>query len=113
MPGINIQILIAAVLGVLLGWWVSGLADTSTTREVVLYSSGIVGGIFIDLLKMVLIPLVFTSIAVGIANLQAHHQVHRVWMTTLGFFVVSTSLAMLLALRFVRPGPLALSAKKA
>ena len=98
MPGINIQILIAAVLGVLLGWWVSGLADTSTTREVVLYSSGIVGGIFIDLLKMVLIPLVFTSIAVGIANLQAHHQVHRVWMTTLGFFVVSTSLAMLLAL---------------
>ena len=107
MPGINIQILIAAVLGVLLGWWVSGLADASATREVILYSSGIVGGIFIDLLKMVLIPLVFTSIAVGIANLQAHRQVHRVWMTTLGFFVVSTSLAMLLALtaaNIVKPG---------
>src|SRR5690606_13471011 len=52
----------------------------------------------IDLLKMVLIPLVFTSIVVGIANLQAHRQVHRVWMTTLGFFVVSTSCALLLAL---------------
>lgn len=98
MPGINVQILVAAVLGILLGWWVSGLADTSATRDVVLYTSGIVGGIFIDLLKMVLIPLVFTSIAVGIANLQAHHQVHRVWMTTLGYFAVSTSLAMLLAL---------------
>jgi Na+/H+-dicarboxylate symporters len=98
MPGINVQILIAAVLGVLLGWWVSGLSDVSATREVVLYASDVIGGVFIDLLKMVLIPLVFTSIVVGIANLQAHRQVHRVWMTTLGFFVVSTSCAMLLAL---------------
>lgn len=98
MPSINVQILIAAVLGVFIGWWISGLADVSITREVVLYTSDVVGGIFIDLLRMVLIPLVFTSIAVGIANLQAHHQVHRVWLTTLGFFFVSTSCAMALAL---------------
>jgi Na+/H+-dicarboxylate symporter len=98
MPSVNVQILIAAVLGVLLGWWVSGLGDDSSTRAAVLYSSTMVGGIFIDLLKMVLIPLVFTSIAVGVANLQAHHQVHRVWITTLGFFITSTSAAMVLAL---------------
>lgn len=98
MPSVNVQILIAAVLGVLLGWWVSGLGDDSSTRATVLYGSTMVGGIFIDLLKMVLIPLVFTSIAVGVANLQAHHQVHRVWITTLGFFITSTSAAMVLAL---------------
>lgn len=98
MPGLNVQILIAAVLGVLVGWWVSGLSDVSATREAVLYTSDLVGGVFIDLLKMVLIPLVFTSIVVGIANLQAHRQVHRVWTTTLGFFVFSTGCAMVLAL---------------
>lgn len=98
MPSLNVQILIASVLGVVLGMGLSGLADDSTVKTTVLYSSNIVGGIFIDLLKMVLIPLVFTSIAVGVANLQAHHQAHRVWGTTLIYFFTSTSLAMLLAL---------------
>lgn len=98
MPSINVQILTASILGVVLGMCLSGMADDSVVRTTVLYSSNIVGGIFIDLLKMVLIPLVFTSIAVGVANSQAHHQAHRVWGTTLIYFFTSTSLAMLLAL---------------
>ena len=56
------------------------------------------GTLFIDLLKMILIPLVFTSIAVGIANLQAHKQVHRVWITTLSFFVASMAIAIVLGM---------------
>ena len=55
-------------------------------------AAGLVGNLFIDLLKMVLIPLVFTSIAVGVANLRAHRQMHRVWIATLGFFVLSMSI---------------------
>lgn len=98
MPSLNTQIVIAAVLGLLLGSYISGLGDDSTTREYVLYGSGIVGNLFIDLLKMVLIPLVFTSIVVGVANLQRHHQAQRVWKYTLVFFVSSMGLAMILAL---------------
>jgi len=51
-----------------------------------LYVSDLVGTLFIDLLKMVLVPLVFCSIAVGIANLRKHQQIHRVWISTLLFF---------------------------
>ena len=94
---LNSQIFMGAALGLLIGWGMAGAPDTPA-REGILYASDLVGGIFIDLLKMVLIPLVFTSIAVGIANLQAHKQIHRVWITTLVFFTITTTLAVTLAL---------------
>ena len=98
MPSLNIQILIAACLGVLVGWLVGGLPADDSLREGVLYASQLVGSVFVGMLRMILIPLVFTSIVVGVANLQAHHQVGRVWKVTLAYFVLTLSLAMLLAL---------------
>ena len=103
---LNAQIFMGTALGLLIGWGMTDAPD-SAVRDGILYTSDIVGGIFIDLLKMVLIPLVFTSIAVGIANLQAHKQIHRVWITTLVFFVFTMMIAVLLALIFsniFRPG---------
>lgn len=107
VPSLNLQILIAACLGILIGLGTGALPDDAGLREGVLYASTLVGSIFIGLLKMVLVPLVFTSIAVGVANLRQHQQVHRVWISTLVYFTLTTSLAMLLALvaaNLVRPG---------
>ena len=42
----------------------------STAAQAGLYLAELVGTLFIDMLKMVMIPLVFTSIAVGVANLR-------------------------------------------
>jgi Na+/H+-dicarboxylate symporter len=103
---LNAQIFMGAALGVLIGWGMTGAPDTPV-RSGILYTSDLVGDVFIDLLKMVLIPLVFTSIAVGIANLQAHKQIHRVWMTTLAFFILTVSIAVLMALvisNIAKPG---------
>lgn len=63
-----------------------------------LYLAELVGGVFIDLLKMVLVPLVFTSIAVGVANLRMHHQIHRVWVTTLLFSLTTMALSVSLGI---------------
>lgn len=107
MPSLNTQILIAALLGLLLGSWVSILGDDSLTKGYLLYGTGIIGNVFVDLLKMVMIPLIFTSIVVGVANLQAHHQARRVWQYTLVFFISSMALAMIVALvasNIVKPG---------
>lgn len=98
MPSLNRLIFVAAGLGVLIGLLLSGMPQENELRSGVLYGSTLVGAVFIGLLKMVLIPLVFTSIVVGVASLQAHHQVHRVWITTLLYFMLTTGLAMLLAL---------------
>ena len=98
MPSLNRLIFIAAAIGVLVGWLIGLLPDDAGLRGGVLYASTLIGAVFVGLLKMVLIPLIFTSIVVGVASLQAHHQVHRVWITTLLFFALTTALAMLLAL---------------
>jgi Na+/H+-dicarboxylate symporter len=69
-----------------------------TSKKAILYSAGLVGSLFIGLLKMVLIPLVFSSIVVGVANLRAHQQMHRVWQITVLCFACTTSLAIILGL---------------
>ncbi len=107
MPSLNRLIFIAAGIGILVGWLLGLLPQEAGLRDGVLYASTLVGAVFIGLLKMILIPLVFTSIVVGVASLQAHHQVHRVWITTLLYFMLTSALAMLLALvvaNVLKPG---------
>jgi Na+/H+-dicarboxylate symporter len=107
LPSLNTQILLGALLGVAGGLGLSAIGKDAPFTQNTLYVTGLIGTLFIDLLKMVLIPLVFTSIAVGVANLRAHRQMHRVWVATLGFFVVSMSIAILLGLgaaNLFRPG---------
>ncbi|ODT81744.1 MAG: glutamate:proton symporter [Nitrosomonadales bacterium SCN 54-20] len=104
---LNTQILWGVFAGLFLGLGLSLLDEESTTFQAGLYGAELLGTLFIDLLKMVLIPLVFTSIAVGVANLRVHQQMHKVWKATLGFFLLSMALAVLLGLtaaNIVRPG---------
>jgi Na+/H+-dicarboxylate symporter len=104
---LNAQILFGVVAGILLGLGFSGLGQESAVARNGLYIAGLIGTLFIDLLKMVLIPLVFTSIAVGVANLRAHHQMHSVWKATLGFFLFTMAVAVMLGLtaaNLFRPG---------
>lgn len=106
-PSLNTQILIAALLGIGLGVLFSGKPEGSPLLASSLYFANIIGTLFIDLLKMILIPLVFCSITVGIANLRQHHQMNRVWISTLIFFVSSMAIAMMVALlagNYFKPG---------
>ncbi len=95
---LNVQILLGALAGVGLGIWLSYLGPAVALTQQGLFAAGLVGMVFVDLLKMILVPLVFTSIVVGVANLRAHHQMHRVWLTTLGFFILSMAMAIVLGL---------------
>ena len=107
LPSLNLQILIGAVFGVLVGIYFHGLgADTPLVKNS-LYVSGLIGTLFIDLLKMILIPLVFCSIAVGIANLRQHSQMHKVWVSTLLFFMFTMAIAITLGMAaslYFKPG---------
>lgn len=98
LRSLNQQIFIAALLGVLIGLGFGAARPETPGVTVGLYLAGLVGNLFVDLLKMVLVPLVFASIAVGVANLGQHRQLHRVWVATLGFFVFSMALAIVLGL---------------
>ena len=107
LPSLNIQILIAAVVGVTVGLYFHGLGAQNTFVAGSLYAADLIGTLFIDLLKMILIPLVFCSIAVGIANLRQHQQMHKVWISTLVFFAFTMAIAITLGMaasNYFKPG---------
>lgn len=95
---LNIQIFFGTLAGLLLGLLFVSVGAESAINRQGLFVVKLAGNVFIDLLKMVLVPLVFTSIAVGIANLRAHQQMHRVWQSTLAFFVLSMVVAIVLGM---------------
>lgn len=95
---LNNQILLAAVLGIGGGMLLHGFGTTQGNAIQLLYGADLIGKIFIGLLKMVLMPLIFCSIVVGVANLRLHQQIHRVWKVTLGMFLSTMAIAVLIAL---------------
>ena len=95
---INTQILLGAVLGILAGAYAHHLGQQSSLVQNGVYLASMVGGVFIDLLKMLLVPLVFCSITVGIANLSQHQQAQRVWQSTLIFFFATMAIAIVLGM---------------
>ena len=95
---LNSQIFLGALVGVGLGLSFAQIGVEISAVKQAIEVCHLLGTLFIDLLKMVLVPLVFTSIAVGVANLRLHSQLHRVWLFTLGFFVLSMALAIALGL---------------
>ena len=106
-PSLNLQILLASIIGVALGLYFQVLGTQHALVQVSLYSASLVGTLFIDLLKMILVPLVFCSISVGVANLRQHQQMHKVWVSTMLYFVTTTTLAIilgLLAANYFEPG---------
>ena len=94
---LNTQILIGAVSGVVLGI-VLGIDLLSGVSSTVIYLADLLGNVFISMLKMVMMPLVFTSITVGIANLSVGNQIHKVWMSTLLYSLSTMSLSVLIGI---------------
>jgi Na+/H+-dicarboxylate symporter len=104
---LNARILIGALFGIVAGLLITKAGPAHDYAAPTLYGAKLIGTLFLDLLRMILIPLVFSSIVVGVANLQAHHQMHRVWKTTLGFFALSMAIAIVIGLgaaQIFRPG---------
>ena len=91
------QVVIALLAGVGFGWWAPAAAD----------GIGFLGDLFLRLLKMIIIPLIFTSLVSGIASLGSARSVGRVGIRTMVYYTVSTTLAIAVGLAIVniiRPG---------
>jgi len=82
-------------------------ADAPTLTWIVDNVAYPVGQIFLRMLFMVVVPLVFTTLALGVANLGDLRRLGRVGGKTIGFFVLTTALAVTLGLimvNVVQPG---------
>lgn len=102
---ILLGLLIGAVIGITANQTLGG--DHATVAWVNKYLAGPVGQIFLRMLFMIVIPLVFASISLGVAGLGDLRRVGRVGTKAITYFLLSTALAAtlgLIAVSIVRPG---------
>ncbi|MCM3016355.1 cation:dicarboxylase symporter family transporter, partial [Bacillus subtilis] len=80
--------------------------DKKAAAEVAGYIS-LVSDVFLRLIKMVIGPLVFSTLVVGIAHMGDASSVGRVFVMALGWFVTASLISLLLGLlmaNLLRPG---------
>lgn len=100
------KILIALVLGVVVGIVLTFVPE-SVYSNLDMYLLGPVGQIFINLIMMLVVPIVFVSIVLGTAGLGEPTKLGRIGVKTISFFLVTTAIALILALCLafiIKPG---------
>lgn len=86
-----VQVLIAIALGIALGVAAPGLAVSMKP----------LGDGFIKVIRMLIAPIVFTTVVVGVARMGDMKEVGRIGLKTLVYFEVITTLALILGLLVV------------
>ncbi|HRL18922.1 MAG TPA: dicarboxylate/amino acid:cation symporter, partial [Fusicatenibacter saccharivorans] len=99
-PGLSTQIFIAllagALLGVVIHYWIpSSYIKDTVIVEGVLY---VIGQGFIRLMQMLVVPLVFCSLVCGSMSIGDSKTLGKVGVKTIGFYLVTTALAVCIAL---------------
>ncbi|HET9514753.1 MAG TPA: dicarboxylate/amino acid:cation symporter, partial [Gemmatimonadales bacterium] len=105
---LHTKILIGLVLGAI-GGTVSNLVFKGTPELMWVVDNVLnpIGQVFLRMLFMVVIPLVFTSVTLGVASLGDPRRIGRIGLKTLGFFLITTALAAaigLMMVNLIQPG---------
>ncbi|MBX3482668.1 dicarboxylate/amino acid:cation symporter [Phenylobacterium sp.] len=90
----------AMVLGVLAGWLINVNFSAEQAKEVA-GNLSIVTDIFLRLIKMIIAPLVFTTLVAGIAHMGDASEVGRVGVKTIFWFICASIVSLLLGLVMV------------
>ncbi|MCO1395210.1 dicarboxylate/amino acid:cation symporter [Burkholderia cenocepacia] len=102
-----VWILIAMVAGIAIGYMVfTSFPDKKAAAEVAGYIS-LVSDVFLRLIKMVVGPLVFSTLVVGIAHMGDAASVGRVFAKSIAWFITASLVSLLLGLlmaNLLRPG---------
>ena len=108
------QIVIALILGVVLGaamhnipevtlYDIFGVSKTATNPDVTWTISTILqpaGDLFIRLIKMIVVPIVFASIVVGVAGIGDSKKLGRIGFKTILYFEIITTVAIIIGITF-------------
>ena len=96
-PSLTTQILLGLVIGALIGWWRPDWGNkVYFLRDV-----------FLNLIKSIIAPLVFSTIVVGIAGAGSLKKVGRMGLKALVYFEIVTTAALAIGLavvNFTKPG---------
>ncbi len=99
------QILIALLFAVLVGWLVA--PETSLLGVSLVSIFDFVGKLFLNALKMIIVPLIVSSIIMGVSNLGSGDAFGRLGGKTLLYYVVTSMFAILIGIavvNIIQPG---------
>src|SRR6266540_2155266 len=89
-------ILIAMVLGIVIGYMIfTNFPDKKTAGQVAGYIS-IMSDVFLRLIKMIIAPLVFSTLVVGIAHMGDAKSIGRIGLKTMGWFITASLMSLVL-----------------
>src|SRR3984957_11517652 len=104
---LTLYILLAMILGILVGYGCNkAFPDKQTAATIAGYLS-LVTDLFLRLIKMIIAPLVFSTLVVGIAHMGDSKTVGRVGAKTMGLYITASLCSLTLGLIMVtllRPG---------
>src|SRR5476651_601885 len=105
--GAAIWILVAMLLGIGIGYMIyTSFPDRKAATEISGYIS-LISDVFLRLIKMVIGPLVFSTLVVGIAHMGDAASVGRVFAKALGWFITASLVSLVLGLilaNLLQPG---------
>ena len=102
-------ILIGMVLGLITGLFLNFYVKNPFIKDIVLMNNVFYlgGNVFIKLMKMLVVPLVFFSIVVGVASISDIRKIGKIGGMTIGIYLLTTALAVIIALAIgmaIKPG---------
>ncbi len=93
---LTMRIMLGMVLGIVAGYIVHATSATpESMKETASYFS-LISDIFLRLIKMIIAPLVFTTVVAGIANMGDSKSVGRVGFKALSWFILASIASLLL-----------------
>lgn len=87
-----IQILIGLLVGIVVGIFLQSKPEIASTYIKPL------GTLFLNLIKLVIVPLVFASLVVGVADLKDAKEIGKIGMKTFVYFFLTTAFAIVIGL---------------
>ena len=100
-------ILLAMLAGIGVGWMCHQLLPSPESAKNVAGYISLVTDIFLRLIKMIIAPLVFSTLVVGIAHMGDAKALGRIGLKTMGWFVSASLMSLILGMVLVnilRPG---------
>jgi Na+/H+-dicarboxylate symporter len=95
-----ILIIASMVLGVAVGWGCNQFLSPEQAAEAAKWFK-LGTDLFLRLIKMIIAPLVFTTLVAGIAHMEDAASVGRIGVKTMGWFITASAVSLLLGLLMV------------
>ncbi|MCG7333345.1 dicarboxylate/amino acid:cation symporter [Salinicoccus roseus] len=95
---LTIQIIIALILGIIVGSVLSPMGDQGWVQWIDQYIFNVVGQLFLNMIFMMVVPVVFISIVLGVVNVGDPKMLGGIGIKALAFYLATTAIAITIAM---------------